>query len=153
MVFAVASNNPGKLREIQRILDASGHIAKSQRELGYDFEVEETGTTFEENARLKAAALCERSGLPTIADDSGLCVDALDGAPGVHSAATAAGTGTTRRTTTSCSPRWAVCRGKSEARSLSVRSASAARRAEPHRDGGVPRLGRFRAAGDQRLWL
>ncbi len=86
MVFAVASNNPGKLREIQRILDASGHIAKSQRELGYDFEVEETGTTFEENARIKAAALCERSGLPTIADDSGLCVDALDGAPGVYSA-------------------------------------------------------------------
>ena len=86
MVFAVASNNPGKLREIQRILDAGGHEAKSQRELGYDFEVEETGKTFEENAYLKAEALCRRSGLPTIADDSGLCVDALDGAPGVYSA-------------------------------------------------------------------
>ena len=86
MIFAVASNNPGKIKEIQRILDAAGHEAKSQRELGFDLEVEETGTTFEANALLKARALCAQSGLPTIADDSGLCVEALDGAPGVYSA-------------------------------------------------------------------
>ena len=70
MIFAVASNNQGKIREIQRILDAAGHEAKSQRELGIELEVEETGATFEANALLKAKALCERSGLPTIADDS-----------------------------------------------------------------------------------
>lgn len=86
MIFAVASNNQGKIREIQRILDAAGHEAKSQRELGIELEVEETGATFEANALLKAKALCERSGLPTIADDSGLCVEALNGAPGVYSA-------------------------------------------------------------------
>ena len=86
MIFAVASNNAGKLAEIRRILTAQGHEVKSQRELGYTFEVDETGTTFEDNALLKAAALCEKTGLPTIADDSGLCVDALGGAPGVHSA-------------------------------------------------------------------
>lgn len=86
MIFAVASNNAGKLAEIRRILTAQGHEVKSQRELGYTFEVDETGTTFEDNALLKAAALCEKTGLPTIADDSGLCVDALGGAPGVYSA-------------------------------------------------------------------
>ena len=86
MIFAVASNNAGKLAEIRRILTVQGHEVKSQRELGYTFEVDETGTTFEDNAWLKAAALCERTGLPTIADDSGLCVDALGGAPGVYSA-------------------------------------------------------------------
>ena len=86
MIFAVASNNQGKIREIQRILDAAGHEAKSQRELGIELEVEETGATFEENAFLKARAVMEASGLPAIADDSGLCVDALNGAPGVYSA-------------------------------------------------------------------
>lgn len=86
MLFAVASNNAGKLAEIRRILAAQGHEAQSQRELGFDFEAEETGTTFAENAWIKAKALCGLSDLPTIADDSGLCVDALDGAPGVLSA-------------------------------------------------------------------
>lgn len=86
MVFAVASNNAGKLKEIRRILEAAGHTARSSRELGFEAEVEETGATFAENARLKAQALCSFSGLPTIADDSGLCVDALGGAPGVYSA-------------------------------------------------------------------
>ena len=78
--------NPGKLRELRRILEAQGHQVLSQKELGLDLEPEETGVTFEENAAIKAAALCKASGLPTIADDSGLCVDALDGAPGVYSA-------------------------------------------------------------------
>lgn len=66
--------------------EAQGHQVLSQKELGLDLEPEETGVTFEENAAIKAAALCKASGLPTIADDSGLCVDALDGAPGVYSA-------------------------------------------------------------------
>ena len=58
----------------------------SQKELGITIEPDETGTTFEANALIKAETICKASGLPTIADDSGLCVDALDGAPGVYSA-------------------------------------------------------------------
>ena len=57
-----------------------------QKELGITIEPDETGTTFEENALIKAETICKASGLPTIADDSGLCVDALEGAPGVYSA-------------------------------------------------------------------
>lgn len=86
MKICAATGNPGKLRELRRILEAQGHQVLSQKELGLDLEPEETGVTFEENAAIKAAALCKASGLPTIADDSGLCVDALDGAPGVYSA-------------------------------------------------------------------
>ena len=59
---------------------------KSPRELGLDLDPEENGTTFAENARIKAEAFCKASGLPTVADDSGLCVDALNGEPGVYSA-------------------------------------------------------------------
>lgn len=86
MIVCAASNNAGKLRELRRILEGMGHQVKSLRELGIALDPEETGATFAENARLKAAAFCAASGLPTVADDSGLCVDALDGAPGVYSA-------------------------------------------------------------------
>ena len=83
-VIVVASNNAHKLREIAQIFEEYEVI--SQREAGFDEEVEETGTTFKENALLKARAACKALGLPVIADDSGLCVLALNGAPGVYSA-------------------------------------------------------------------
>ena len=86
MLICAATGNAGKLKEIRRILEAQGHTVKSQQELGISLEPEETGVTFEENALIKAKAICEASGLPTLADDSGLAVEALAGAPGVHSA-------------------------------------------------------------------
>lgn len=86
MEFAVATNNPHKLEEIQRILRRLGHTGLSMAQLGLDIEPEETGATFAENAMIKAEVICAASGRPTIADDSGLAVDALDGAPGVYSA-------------------------------------------------------------------
>lgn len=86
MVICAASNNAGKLKELRRILERMGHEVKSLRDLGIDLDPEETGTTFAENARIKAEAFCQASGLPTVADDSGLCVDTLSGAPGVYSA-------------------------------------------------------------------
>ena len=86
MKFIAATNNPGKMAEMCRILERMGHTVQSQREAGVTLEPEETGTTFAENARIKARAICEVTGVATIADDSGLCVDALDGAPGVYSA-------------------------------------------------------------------
>ncbi len=86
MKFILASNNKGKYREFREILEPMGITVVSQAEAGVHIEVEETGETFEENAWLKASAIAARTGLPAVADDSGLCVDALDGAPGVHSA-------------------------------------------------------------------
>lgn len=86
MLICAATGNAGKLKEIRRILEAQGHTVKSQKELGITLEPEETGTTFAENARIKAMAVYQATGLPTIADDSGLCIDALDGQPGVYSA-------------------------------------------------------------------
>ena len=86
MNFIAATNNPGKMAELRRILERMGHTVQSQREAGLTLDPEETGETFAENARIKARAICEAAAQPTIADDSGLCVDALDGAPGVHSA-------------------------------------------------------------------
>ena len=83
MEFIAATNNAHKLAEMRRILVRMGHTVLSQREAGVLLEPEETGTTFEENAAIKAQAICEACQKPTIADDSGLCVDALDGAPGV----------------------------------------------------------------------
>lgn len=71
---------------MQEILSSLGVEVVLQSEVGVDVDVEETGTTFAENAALKAHAVCKASGLPAIADDSGLCVDALNGAPGVYSA-------------------------------------------------------------------
>ena len=86
MKICAATGNAGKLRELRRILEAQGHEVVSQKQLGITIEPEETGTTFAENALIKAETICKASGLPTIADDSGLCVDALNGAPGVYSA-------------------------------------------------------------------
>lgn len=86
MRFVLASNNARKLEELRQILSQMGHEVLSQREAGLNLTVEETGTTFEENARLKARGASDALGLPVIADDSGLMVDALDGAPGVYSA-------------------------------------------------------------------
>ena len=86
MKFVLATNNPKKLKEMAEILSKLGVEVVSPKELGIHIEVEETGTTFAENAMLKAKAICEAAGLPAIADDSGLCVDALNGGPGVYSA-------------------------------------------------------------------
>lgn len=87
MKFVIATHNPHKLAEISRILEPLGIEAVTDRELSVELpEVEETGTTFDENAYLKAKSACDFTGLPAIADDSGLVVDALDGAPSVYSA-------------------------------------------------------------------
>lgn len=86
MEFCAATGNAGKLKEMRRILEKQGHTVKSQKELGITLEPEETGATFAENARIKAKAICEVCHIATIADDSGLAVDVLDGAPGVYSA-------------------------------------------------------------------
>lgn len=86
MKLVLASKNQKKLVEMQRILSDLGVEVVLQADLGIDVDVEETGTTFTENATLKAKAVMEASGLPAIADDSGLCVDCLNGAPGVYSA-------------------------------------------------------------------
>ena len=84
--FVLASHNPGKIKEMSAILAQFGVEVVSPKELGITVDVEETGTTFAENAMLKAKTICAASGLPAIADDSGLCVDALNGGPGVYSA-------------------------------------------------------------------
>lgn len=87
MKYIIATHNKKKLTELSRILLPLGIEAVIDRDLGIEItEVEENGTTFEENAYLKAASACKESGLPAVADDSGLCVDALDGAPGLYSA-------------------------------------------------------------------
>ena len=86
MKVVLASKNAHKLQELQDILPAQGVEVILESAAGVDVEVEETGTTFEENSLLKARAVIEASGLPAIADDSGLMVDALNGAPGVYSA-------------------------------------------------------------------
>ena len=86
MKLVLASKNKKKLVEMNDILSHLGIEVCSEAEAGVDVEVEETGTTFEENSLLKAKAVMEASGLPAVADDSGLCVDALGGAPGVYSA-------------------------------------------------------------------
>jgi XTP/dITP diphosphohydrolase len=82
----LATNNAGKLREMRELLAPLGFELVSPRELGLELDVDETGETFEDNARLKAVAFCAATGLAAVADDSGLCVDALGGAPGVLSA-------------------------------------------------------------------
>lgn len=86
MKFVLASNNKNKLREMGQLLSEMDIELISQREAGCDFEVDETGSTFEENAYLKAIAVTRATGLPAVADDSGLMVNALDGAPGIYSA-------------------------------------------------------------------
>ena len=87
--LVLATRNQGKIREFRRILDAISNGAINLvglEEFAHTTEVEETGSTFKENALLKARSICAETGLPAIADDSGLCVDALDGAPGIYSA-------------------------------------------------------------------
>ena len=86
MKYVLATHNPGKLKEMGAILARFGVEVVSPKDLGLTVDVEETGDTFAENAMLKAKAICAASGLPAIADDSGLCVDALNGGPGVYSA-------------------------------------------------------------------
>ncbi|MCH5304793.1 MAG: RdgB/HAM1 family non-canonical purine NTP pyrophosphatase, partial [Ruminococcus sp.] len=87
MKFIIATNNAKKLVELERILSPLGINAVSAKDAGVTLEdVEETGTTFKENSYIKADAACKRTGLPAIADDSGICVDALDGGPGIYSA-------------------------------------------------------------------
>jgi XTP/dITP diphosphohydrolase len=83
--IVIATHNPGKLREMRELLAPYGIKAKSAAELGLP-EPEETGRTFVANARIKALAAATATNLPAFADDSGFCVDALDGKPGVHSA-------------------------------------------------------------------
>lgn len=86
MKLVLASKNAKKLAEMNAILSELGVEVCSEAQAGVDVDVEETGTTFEENSLLKARAVMEASGLPAIADDSGLMVDALGGDPGVYSA-------------------------------------------------------------------
>ncbi len=87
MKFIIATNNQKKLIELERILKPLGIEAVSAKEAGVILDdVEETGTTFAENAFLKADAAYQKTGMPAVADDSGLSVDALDGKPGVYSA-------------------------------------------------------------------
>ena len=86
MKLVLASQNPKKLEELREILSHLGVEVCSEAEAGVSLEVEETGSTFEENSMLKAKAVMEATGLPAVADDSGLCVDCLQGAPGVYSA-------------------------------------------------------------------
>ena len=82
--IVVASGNEGKIKELAKLV--KGIELVSMREAGFEGDVEETGETFKENALIKAKAVSEKLGLPALADDSGLCVDFLCGAPGVYSA-------------------------------------------------------------------
>ena len=84
--FVLATHNPGKVREMREILSELGLEVLAPEDVGVTVDVEETGATFAENAMLKAKAICDLTGLPAIGDDSGLCVNALNGGPGVYSA-------------------------------------------------------------------
>lgn len=86
MRIILASNNKNKMREFRELLAGTDAEPVSQRDAGCDFEVDETGTTFEENAFLKADAVIKATGCIAVADDSGLVVDALNGEPGIYSA-------------------------------------------------------------------
>ena len=86
MKVVLASKNPHKLVEISQITDKFGMELVLESQLGVDIDVEETGSTFEENSFLKAEAVMKATGLPALADDSGICVDALGGEPGIYSA-------------------------------------------------------------------
>lgn len=84
-IIILATNNKSKVNEISEMMSGSDITFVSLADAGINVEVEETGTTFEENALLKAREICKLSGKPTISDDSGLEIDALDGAPGIYS--------------------------------------------------------------------
>ena len=86
MKIVLASKNKHKLEEISRITERFGFELVLQSELGIDLDVEENGTSFEENSQIKAEAVMKATGLPALADDSGICVDALNGEPGIYSA-------------------------------------------------------------------
>ena len=86
MKVVLASKNPHKLVEISKITEKFGMELVLESELGIDIDVEETGATFEENSFLKADAVMRATGLPALADDSGIAVDALNGEPGIYSA-------------------------------------------------------------------
>lgn len=86
MKLVLASKNPHKLAEISKITEKFGFELVLQSELGVDIDVEENGTTFEENSLIKAQAVMEATGLPALADDSGIAVEALNGEPGIYSA-------------------------------------------------------------------
>ena len=86
MDIIIASNNPGKIREFKKILEPLGYNVISQKEANINIEVEETGTTFRENSELKARAIYELTHKRVLADDSGIEVDYLNGAPGIYSA-------------------------------------------------------------------
>ena len=86
MEIVIASANAKKVIELSNILSDLGVSIVTAKDCGFTEEIEETGTTFEENAIIKAKAVCKALGKPAIADDSGICVDALDGRPGVYSA-------------------------------------------------------------------
>ena len=86
MKVVLASKNKHKLEEISQITKKFGMELVLQSQLGVDIDVEETGTTFEENSFLKAQAVMQATGLPALADDSGIAVDALNGEPGIYSA-------------------------------------------------------------------
>ncbi len=84
--LVIASDNAGKIREFRKMLEPYGFDVISMREAGFSGEIAEDGDTFEENAHIKARAVFEATGIPTMADDSGLEIDFLGGAPGVYSA-------------------------------------------------------------------
>lgn len=84
-IIILATNNKSKVKEISEMMSGSDITFESLADAGINVEVEETGSTFEENALLKAREICKLSGKPTISDDSGLEIDALDGAPGIYS--------------------------------------------------------------------
>lgn len=86
MKLAIATNNKHKLQEIRAILGDAFEEILSLDDLGISIEIEETGSTLEENALIKASTVSKLCNLPTLGDDTGLSVDALDGAPGVYSA-------------------------------------------------------------------
>ena len=86
MKVVLASKNPHKLKEISQITEKFDMELVMESDLGVDIDVEETGTTFEENSFIKAEAVMKATGLPALADDSGIAVDALGGEPGIYSA-------------------------------------------------------------------
>lgn len=84
--IVIATTNSGKLKEFKEMLEPQGYVIQSLADLDDDFEIEETGQTFSENAIIKAQSVTDRYGIAAIADDSGLEIDAFNGEPGVHSA-------------------------------------------------------------------
>lgn len=86
MKIAVATKNPNKAKEFTALFNLPGVEFVSMSSLGFDGDIEENADTFEQNALIKAKFICDKFSIPAIADDSGLCVDALDGAPGIYSA-------------------------------------------------------------------